>query len=69
MPPLFVPPLVKIALGTLGAAAMLHWLVKEMRRLNAQFDQVQPAAAFDPAARAALPTLRRDPRTGEWRVM
>jgi hypothetical protein len=69
MPPLFVPPLVKVALGTAGAAAIVHWLVKEVRRINAELDRVQTAPAVDPVARRSLPTLRRDPRTGEWRVM
>jgi len=26
-------------------------------------------AGTDPAVRGTLPTLRRDPHTGEWRVM
>jgi hypothetical protein len=41
--------------------------VKEVRRINAELDQVK--AGSDPAVREGLPTLRRDPRTGEWRVM
>jgi hypothetical protein len=67
MPPLVVPPLVKLALGAAGAAALVHWTVKEARRFRAELDRVK-ARSVDPL-REALPTLRRDPATGEWRVM
>ena len=67
MPPLVIPPLVKIALGSLGAAAIVHWVVREARRINAELDRVKAATA-DSIRRDALPTLRRDPRTGDWRI-
>jgi hypothetical protein len=41
-------------------------VVKEVRRVNAELDRVK--AGSDPAVREAFPTLRRDPRTGEWRI-
>jgi len=41
--------------------------VKEMRRINAELDRVKSGS--DPAVRRSFPTLRRDPRTGEWRVV
>jgi hypothetical protein len=41
-------------------------VVKEVRRINAELDRVKSGS--DPAVRRSLPTLRRDPRTGEWRV-
>jgi len=66
MPPV-IPAIVKIALGALGAAAVVHWLVKEARRINQDLERVRAAPAVDPVAREALPTLRRDPKTGEWR--
>jgi hypothetical protein len=59
--------IVKIALGTLGAAAVVYWMVKEARRINQEIEQLRAAPAVDPAAREALPTLRRDPKTGVWR--
>jgi uncharacterized protein (DUF58 family) len=68
MPPLVIPPLVKYALGAAGAAAVVHWAVKEARRINKEFGRVK-VRAIDPLQRQALPTLRRDPSTGEWRVM
>jgi hypothetical protein len=69
MPPIVISPLVKFALGALGAAAVVHWVVKEVRRINAELDRVSSTPAADAVARQALPTLRRDPRTGEWRLV
>jgi hypothetical protein len=63
MPPFIVPTLVKIALGAAGAAAILHWAAKEVRRLNEE-----RSAKVEPIRREALPTLRRDPVSGEWRI-
>ena len=67
MPPLVISPLVRLALGAVGTGVVLRWVVKEVRRVNAELDRVK--AGRDPAVREALPTLRRDPRTGEWRIM
>jgi hypothetical protein len=69
MPTFVIPPLVKLALGALGAGAIAHWMVNEIRRINAELDRMKTVAVVDPAARQELPTLRRDPRSGEWRVM
>ena len=68
MPPLVIPPLVKFALGAAGAAALVHWAVKEARRIGEELDRIK-VRVVDPTQREALPTLRRDPVTGEWRVM
>ena len=67
MPPLVISPLVRLALGAVGTGVVLRWVMKEVRRVNAELDLVK--AGSDPAVRQGLPTLRRDPRTGEWRVM
>jgi hypothetical protein len=68
MPPFVLAPLVKWTFAVCGGAAIVHWMVKEMRRLNEELDQVR-AAPVDAVVRERLPTLRRDPHTGEWRVM
>jgi len=47
----------------------VHWLVKEVRRINEELDRLKMAPVVEPVAREALPTLRRDPLSGEWRVM
>jgi hypothetical protein len=67
MPPLVIPPLMKVALGTFGVAAIVHWLAREVRRINDELERMK-AATVDGVRREALPTLRRDPRTGDWRV-
>ena len=68
MPPLVISSIAKAALAVLGAAAFVRWTMKEFRRINADLERVK-ASSLDPAARRSLPTLRRDPRSGEWRLM
>ena len=69
MPPIIIPPLVKLALGAAGAAAIVHWVVKEVRRINEEISRVTSTPVADRAQRQAMPTLRRDPRSGDWRLM
>ncbi|HEY6992917.1 MAG TPA: hypothetical protein VH397_04340 [Xanthobacteraceae bacterium] len=66
MPPFVIPPLVKLTLAVLGAGAVVHWVVKEARRINQELERVKTASAID---RQSLPKLRRDPDTGEFRPM
>jgi hypothetical protein len=61
-----IPPLVKWTLGVIGAAAVVHWAVKEARRINEELDQVK--ARVRVSDHKKYPTLRRDPDTGEYRV-
>jgi hypothetical protein len=67
--PFVIPPLVKWAVAALGGAALVHWAVKEIRRVNEELERVKAQPAMDAASRRRLPTLRRDPATGEWRVV
>jgi hypothetical protein len=67
--PFVIPPLVKWAVAALGGAALVHWAVKEIRRVNEELERVKAQPAMDAPARRRLPTLRRDPATGEWRVV
>jgi hypothetical protein len=67
MPLFVIPPLVKIALGAVGAVAVVHWIAREARRLNRELERIKVRVA-DPFRREALPTLRRDPASGEWRI-
>jgi hypothetical protein len=69
MPPIAIPAAVNLVLGTIGAAAVVHWVVKEVRRINEELDRLKAAPVIEPVAREALPTLRRDPHSGEWRLM
>ena len=62
-----MPPVIIFALGIVGAAALVRWCSKEARRVNAELDNVRARAAVEPVDRNALPTLKRDPKTGEYR--
>jgi hypothetical protein len=68
MPPFVIPPLVKFAVGALGVGVIVRSVMKEIRRMNDELDRVKAASIIEPAAREEFPTLRRDPRTGDWRV-
>ena len=67
MPPILLSPLVKWSLAALGGAMVVHWVVKEARRINEELDQARRAKVriTDQENR---PTLRRDPTTGEYRL-
>ena len=66
MPPLIFSPLIKFALGALGAGAIsLGGERGAAHQRGARSGE--EASSIDPAARQALPTLRRDPSTGDWR--
>jgi hypothetical protein len=69
MPPVAIPSALKLVLGAIGAASLVHWVVKEVRRINEELDRVKAVPLVEPVAREALPTLRRDPQSGEWRLM
>jgi hypothetical protein len=62
-----MPPVFALALGLMGAAALVRWCVKEVQRVNADLDDRRARAVAEPVDREALPTLRRDPNTGEYR--
>jgi hypothetical protein len=68
IPPVFLTPVMKWAIATIGGAALMHWVVREIRRVNEDLDRVRAAPSMDRGSRQDLPTLRRDPITGEWRV-
>jgi hypothetical protein len=65
--PFVIPSLIKLSLGAIGAAAIVHWVVKEVHRMNAELERIK-VRATEPFRREALPTLRRDPLSGEWRI-
>jgi hypothetical protein len=62
-----MPPVLALAFGVLGAAVLVRWCAKEMRRVNAELDGVRAKATVEPVDREALPKLKRDPKTGEYR--
>jgi hypothetical protein len=66
MPPILLSPLVKWSLAARGGARVVHWVVKEARRINEELDQAKRAKVRISDAEIR-PTLRRDPMTGEYR--
>jgi ribosome-associated protein YbcJ (S4-like RNA binding protein) len=67
MPPIFLSPLVKWALVAAGGAMAVQWVVKEVRRVNEELDNARRVKVRITDAEQR-PTLRRDPRTGEYRL-
>jgi hypothetical protein len=61
-----MPPVFALALGLVGAAALVRWCVKEVQRVRAEQDELRDRSA-EPIDRNALPTLKRDPQTDEYR--
>jgi hypothetical protein len=62
-----MPPLIVFALGVMGAAVVVRWCAKEVRRVNSELDQMRARAPAEPLDRNALPKLKPDPKTGEYR--
>jgi hypothetical protein len=68
MPPIAIPPLVIWALGVVGAAALARFVRNEWQRVNAELHPREKTAATDRVDRERLPTLKRDPITGIYRI-
>ncbi|MGA8649118.1 MAG: hypothetical protein WB677_00560 [Xanthobacteraceae bacterium] len=58
-------PVFALAFGLMGTAVLVRWCVREVKRVNAELDALRARA--EPIDRNALPTLKADPRTGEYR--
>ena len=66
MPPILMSPLLKWTFVALGGAMAVHWVVKEVRRVNEELDARRAVARIRDQERR--PTLRRDPASGEYRL-
>lgn len=66
MPPILLTPLVKWTLAAVGGAMLVTWVVKEVRRVNEELDARRATARIRDQERR--PTLRRDPRSGEYHL-
>jgi hypothetical protein len=67
MPPLLLTPLLKWSLAAVGGAMVIHWVVKEARRINEELDLAKRVKVRI-SDQESRPTLRLDPRTGEYRL-
>ena len=61
-----LPPIIAWTLGAIGAVVVMKLISREWQRINNELDDARPVRVTDPE-RARLPTLRRDPVTGEYR--
>jgi hypothetical protein len=66
MPAFLLSPLVKWTFVAAGGAMAVHWVVKEVRRINEELDAQRARVRI--RDQAQRPTLRRDPVTGEYRL-
>jgi hypothetical protein len=60
-------PVFALAFGFVGAAVLVRWCVREVQRANAELDAVRQRPVAEAIDRQSLPTLKRDPDTGEYR--
>ena len=59
-------PIFAWAIGAIGAVVLIKLFNKEWQRVNDELDLANPARVNE-SERAGVPTLRRDPATGEYR--
>src|SRR5258707_11682740 len=67
MPTFLLSPLVKWSLAAMGGAMIVHWAVKEARRINEELEQARRGEAKITDAEPP-PTLRRDPAARQYRL-
>lgn len=67
MPPILLSPLLKWSLAAVGGTMVIHWAVKEARRINEELDQAKRAKVRI-SDKENRPTLRLDPTSGEYRL-
>jgi hypothetical protein len=60
-------PVFVLALGAIGAVLLIKLFNREWQRINDELDRANPVRVTEPE-RAGVPTLRRDPLTGEYRT-
>ena len=58
-------PIFAFPFGLVGTAVILRWCLREVRRVNADLETLRARA--EPVDRKTMPTLKADPRTGEYR--
>jgi hypothetical protein len=65
MPPILLSPLMRWTLAAAGGAMVVHWVVKEVRRINEELDRAKRVRIADSERGRKL---YRDPTTGEFRL-
>jgi hypothetical protein len=62
-----MPAVVILALSAIGAVVLIKLFNREWQRVNDELDRANPVRVNDPD-RSGVPTLRPDPKTGEYRT-
>jgi hypothetical protein len=65
MSSILLSPVMKWTLAAVGGAMVVHWVVKEVRRINEELDQAKRVRIADTERGQKL---YRDPTTGEYRL-
>ena len=68
MPPILLSPLLKWSLAALGGAMVVHWVVKEARRINEELDQARRVKARISGYGKSSDLARAIRATGEYRL-
>jgi hypothetical protein len=62
-----MPPIIVLALGAFAAGAIVHRVVKEVRRINAELDRVKTGRAIDSVSQDGVSQKQRGQRLAEHR--
>ena len=62
-----MPPIIVLALGAFAAGAIVHRVVKEVRRINAELDRVKTGRAIDSFSQDGVSQKQRGQRLAEHR--
>ena len=62
MPPILLSPLVKWTLAAVGGAMVVHWVVKEVRRINEELDAAKRVRVTDDRTAADVAARSGDRR-------
>ena len=63
-----LPPTLAWTLGTVAAVMVVKLVIKEWQRVNDELDRMKRAPVKVEPDRRTLPTLRRDPISGQYRL-
>ena len=62
-----MPPLIAFA-GALGSLAVVRWAYRTAKRVNRELEEARLARVAETISVTEIPTLRRDPTTGAYRL-
>jgi hypothetical protein len=62
-----MPPLIAFA-GALGGLAVIRWAYRTALRVNRELEEARMSRVAETARSSEIPTLRRDPNTGAYRL-